>query len=362
MAENVFLLRGGNTLTSLSPAGFENEGTFQHLLARFPDLLTNADFGEGEPRKWMLVSREIPVPAKEGRAGQWSLDHLFLDQDGVPTLVEVKRATDTRARREVVAQMLDYAANAVSWWRGDDLARLFEKTCAAEDVDPLERLNLSLGLSEQSLESFWRGVQANLTSGRIRMLFVADVIAPELERIVEFLNEQMNPATVLALELRCFSSGDERILAPRLIGVTSRASAQKSVGSSPQLTLEDWIAESSAAAQINRLVEELSVLGGYIAPAGRSLAVSPGPGLLRIAYIRLNGRVAISAWQLLKSPTFASEQSRIDLLKEVEATGFKLTNLNPKGEPSFELPRIDDAAKWRALARFFEQLFRRVKQ
>jgi hypothetical protein len=41
----------------------------------------------------------------------WSLDHLVVDQDAVPTFVEVKRASDTPARREVVAQMLDYAAN-----------------------------------------------------------------------------------------------------------------------------------------------------------------------------------------------------------------------------------------------------------
>jgi hypothetical protein len=34
-----------------------------------------------------------------------------VDEAGVPTLVEVKRSSDTRARREVVARMLDYAAN-----------------------------------------------------------------------------------------------------------------------------------------------------------------------------------------------------------------------------------------------------------
>jgi hypothetical protein len=33
------------------------------------------------------------------------------DQNAVPTLVEVKRSSDTRIRREVVGQMLDYAAN-----------------------------------------------------------------------------------------------------------------------------------------------------------------------------------------------------------------------------------------------------------
>lgn len=44
------------------------------------------------------------------RDSRWSLDHLVVDQDAVPTFVEVKRASDTRARREVMAQMLDYAA------------------------------------------------------------------------------------------------------------------------------------------------------------------------------------------------------------------------------------------------------------
>ncbi len=34
------------------------------------------------------------------------------------------------------------------------------------------------------------------------MVFVADVIHPELKRIVEFLNAQMSPAEVIALELR----------------------------------------------------------------------------------------------------------------------------------------------------------------
>jgi hypothetical protein len=37
------------------------------------------------------------------------------DAAGVPTLVEVKRSSDTRARREVVAQLLEYAANATAY-------------------------------------------------------------------------------------------------------------------------------------------------------------------------------------------------------------------------------------------------------
>jgi hypothetical protein len=80
-----------------------------------------------------LVRREKAVPADENGGGRWSLDHLFLDQDGVPTLVEVKRQTDTRIRREVVGQMLDYAANCV-YWRVEGLQADFEVTQSQNDV------------------------------------------------------------------------------------------------------------------------------------------------------------------------------------------------------------------------------------
>ena len=52
----------------------------------------------------------MEVTSSDG--GRWLVDRLFLDQDGVPTLVEVKRSSDTRIRREVVGQLLEYAANA----------------------------------------------------------------------------------------------------------------------------------------------------------------------------------------------------------------------------------------------------------
>ena len=53
------------------------------------------------------------------------MDHLFLDQDSIPTIVEVKRSTDTRIRREVVGQLLDYAANAVVYWPVERLQAQF---------------------------------------------------------------------------------------------------------------------------------------------------------------------------------------------------------------------------------------------
>ena len=62
------------------------------------------------------------------------------------------------------------------------------------------------------------------------MVFVADRIPQELQRIVEFLNEQMRPAEVLALEVEHYTTANGmRLLAPRLVGKTERAESAKAV-------------------------------------------------------------------------------------------------------------------------------------
>ena len=83
----------------------------------------------------MLISCEMPVPSKEEAEGRWWLDHLFLDQDEIPTLVELKRSTNTRLRREVVGQMLDYAANAVVYWPIEEIRARFTSNCEHRSVD-----------------------------------------------------------------------------------------------------------------------------------------------------------------------------------------------------------------------------------
>ncbi len=77
----------------------------------------------------LFIEQECFVPSEEGGAGRWAIDHLFLDQDGIPTIVEVKRSTDTRIRREVVGQMLDYASNAVAHGPVPHLRERFAPNC-----------------------------------------------------------------------------------------------------------------------------------------------------------------------------------------------------------------------------------------
>lgn len=226
MASGVFLIQADGRLVEMSEEPYGSEADFQELLARYPNLLAGDQINSTVPRKWLLISREATLPSEENGNDRWSVDHLFLDQDAIPTLVEVKRSSDTRIRREVVGQMLDYAANAVVYWPVAEIQAKFEATCQADGRDYEQMLQAFLGPSAD-FESFWQKVKINIQTGRIRLLFVADEIPKELRRIVEFLNEQMTPAEVLAVEIRQFVGQGYRSLVPRVHGQTQEAIDKK---------------------------------------------------------------------------------------------------------------------------------------
>ena len=127
-------------LIAMQARAYDSEDVLQTLLAHYPSLLAGEQMDSANPRRWVLVAREVGLPSEEAGAARWAVDHLFLDQDGIPTLVEVKRSDDTRIRREVVGQMLDYAAHAVVYWSIDRLRATFEQTCKDQGLDSHQAL------------------------------------------------------------------------------------------------------------------------------------------------------------------------------------------------------------------------------
>src|SRR5215210_8492735 len=145
MPGGVYLIQGNGGLVEMTEEPYDSEDLLQGLLAQYPNLLAGDQIDSTEPRRWLLVSREVPLASEEDGSGRWSVDHLFLDQDSIPTIVEVKRSTDTRIRREVVGQMLDYAANAVVHWPVDRLRAEFERFCQETGLDAEQELTNFLG-------------------------------------------------------------------------------------------------------------------------------------------------------------------------------------------------------------------------
>jgi hypothetical protein len=98
----MFVLGDDGRLVGLTEKTYDSEDLLQSLLASYPDLLAGEQIAPEAPRRWLLVSRETGVPDAPDATGRWSVDHLFLDQDGVPTLIEVKRSLPSRPRGRAV--------------------------------------------------------------------------------------------------------------------------------------------------------------------------------------------------------------------------------------------------------------------
>jgi hypothetical protein len=265
----IFLIKDDGQLVEMKQREYESEDLLQELLQKYPNLLAGDQMDNKSPRRWLLISREVGVPDEEDGGDRWSLDHLFLDQDGIPTLVEVKRSSDTRIRREVVGQMLDYAANAVAYWPIETIRAKFEARCDEEGKDAQQVLSAFLtGVTQQ--DEFWQMVKTNLQAGKIRLVFVADEIPSELRRVVEFLNTQMDPAEVLAVEISQYAAEGLKTLVPRVIGQTEEAQQKKSGGIRET---RQWDESSFFAELLNsqgkKIAEIVRSLYGFAAKIGK---------------------------------------------------------------------------------------------
>ncbi len=101
MTKNIYIIKD-NQLTRMQQQEYLSEDQLQPLLEEHPELIPGDVIDTDNPRKWLLVNSEMGVPDNNDSGSRWSIDHLLMDQDAIPTLVEVKRASDRRIRREVV--------------------------------------------------------------------------------------------------------------------------------------------------------------------------------------------------------------------------------------------------------------------
>ncbi len=223
---DVYLLGDDPKATKLKRLRCRNEGKeLQTLLLNNHDLLPSKQIDAADPPRWLLIKREMPVPDPASGQERWSIDFLFVDHLAVPTLVECKRCDDTRSRREVVAQMLEYAANGQHYWTGSELARL--ATEAAGGSEALTRWLQESSGTLKSIDEFFSAVESNLRESRMRLIFFLEESPNELRSLVDFLNKQLNATEVYLVEARIYDSAAGRIVVPWLFGFTEQARVAK---------------------------------------------------------------------------------------------------------------------------------------
>ena len=195
----------------------------QAILEQNPDLLPGDQIDPEDPRRWLLIKREKPVPDPNSGVDRWSIDFFFADQDAIPTFVECKRFADTRSRREVVGQMVEYAANGHHYWDKERLRQFAEDVAKAKGGSLDDAIRGLRPTDDLSVADFFERIQQNLREGQLRIIFFLEESPMELRSVVDFLNKQMERSEVLLVEARTYCLDTTRIVVPTLFGYTEEA-------------------------------------------------------------------------------------------------------------------------------------------
>jgi len=241
----IFLLKGAEDLEKLPVHPYDSEDLLQTLIMKHPELLAGDQINPDKPIRWLFIKREAGIPDGDQESDRWSVDHLFLDQNSIPTFVETKRSSDTRIRRNITGQMLDYAANAQRHWPADGIramatAQYGNKEAVNSAVEELLRPD-SVEDVPTVINNYWNKVDDNLRNGHVRLLFVADRIPGELRRVIEFLNDQMTKVEVLGIEIAQYVSSDFTALVPRVIGQTEAIRQRRTGGTGQHTTRQEFL-------------------------------------------------------------------------------------------------------------------------
>jgi hypothetical protein len=244
----------------------------QSALEQNYDLLPGDQIRPDNPCQWLLIRREMPVPDPASGQYRWNIDFLFGDQTAMPTFVECKRFNDTAARRTVVGQMMEYAANGHHYWTASELQSYAEQSAAAAGQTVEEALKIAGWEDTDAPESYFEKFEDNLREGQVRLVFFLEDASFELKSIVEFLNRQMERSEVLLVEARQYRLGSERIISPALFGFSEEARYIKRNVNVEARGGEQWTPErffeqaaqaldKDSAEVLRRLLQDCEVLG-----------------------------------------------------------------------------------------------------
>ena len=141
-----------------------NESWLQELLRKQPDILPVSEI---EP----IFHPPIPIGC-EVSTETGSIDNLFISPRGYLILVETKLWRNPQAKREVLAQAIDYGSSISKWnyHRLNEVAREYTKKYEKVDLDLLHWVEKQSGPVEGGREFFEDTVSKNLRLGRFLTL------------------------------------------------------------------------------------------------------------------------------------------------------------------------------------------------
>jgi hypothetical protein len=361
-------------LIALVETPYPLEADLQTIVGQHPALLAGDQMDAAAPRRFVLATAEAGIAISESSGSFFSLDLLFLDQDGILTLVEVKRSSDTRLRREVIGQILEYAANVCAFWSAEKVRSAFERNVNGKVDDAGAYLETVLGLPAGGYDNYWQSLQANLDQNRLRLVIVADKIPVETLRIIEYLNRQMVNTDVFAVTVSQFVGGDVRTLTARLLNPSVAETQRKasSLRAGAPWTRERFYdallaSQPPEAAAVMQSIEawattkrqvELSFGSGTQDGSIRiAFRTNPGPQGSRtgadVVFLTLwtYGSIEVDLEYIAKFAAFREDAARSDLVRRLNEIGCDIPQESIRKRPNISWTLLNHAGNTR---RFIE--------
>jgi hypothetical protein len=219
-ATNHIVVTAGDSKRVVKRAEYVKEEELRTLIQDSPELF----HALGTNLTFIPVGREVSV-------GQGRVDLVFVDSDGLVTLVETKLRANYESRREVVGQVLEYAAHA-SLWTLEDVERMaaefYSSAQAPQDLSGatfdsvadsfLQADRNAEQASGPTVDELRSAITASLAGGHLRVVVGIDEDVESLERIVRYVSRHSDLQVVL-MQVSRFRIDDERsVLIPSLIG------------------------------------------------------------------------------------------------------------------------------------------------
>ncbi len=183
---------------------------------RHPSLLP---VDQIEPAFNTLVPICVELPMRSGK-----LDNLFVTPAGDLALVECKLWRNPEARREVVAQIIDYSTEMSTWTHGN-LQEAIRRTKPLDGSDGKTKRSLyELASAKGEIDeaSFHDAVSRNLKRGRFLLLIVGDGIREGVEAMADFLQQHAGfHFTFAFVEIALFETRGGYIAQPRVLARTT---------------------------------------------------------------------------------------------------------------------------------------------
>lgn len=149
---------------------------------------------------------------RELSIGSGYIDDIFVDDNGILTIVECKLIRNHQATREVVGQILDYAKEIVklTYKQFESIVQKILKT--SKQLSDI----VSEHITDLDSELFEYNLSKNLKEGRMNLVIAGDRISRNVEELVSFLNSYSKMSFrlgVVEIQLYKMPEPDKRIIA-----------------------------------------------------------------------------------------------------------------------------------------------------